>query len=104
MRLDTFLWFVRLAGTRPIAQRIAESGHLRIDGRPVDRAHAVVRVGQVLTLAIGERVRVVRVEALPARRGPPAEARRCYADLAPPPPVDLISAPAICGAPPRSHQ
>jgi len=26
-------------------------------------------------------VRVIRVEALPTRRGPPAEARACYVDL-----------------------
>lgn len=81
MRLDRFLWWVRLAKTRSAAQALAADGRLRIDGRPIDRAHAAVRVGNVLTYASGQQVRVVRVEALPARRGPAPEAQACYADL-----------------------
>lgn len=83
MRLDRFLWWARLAKTRSAAQAIAADGRLRIDGRLVDRAHAAVRVGDVLTYAAHGRVRVVRVAALPVRRGPAPEAQGCYADLAP---------------------
>jgi ribosome-associated heat shock protein Hsp15 len=82
MRLDRWLWWVRLAKTREVARTLAEDGRLRIDGRAVDRAHAAVRIGQVLTFFHGGRVRVVRVEALPQRRGPAPEAQACYADLA----------------------
>jgi len=83
MRLDRFLWFARLAKTRPFAQALAASGHVRIDGRAVDRPAAPVRPGNVLTFADHRgAVRVLRIDALPARRGPPAEARACYADLA----------------------
>jgi ribosome-associated heat shock protein Hsp15 len=82
MRLDRFLWFARLAKTRSFAQQVAEARHLRIDGRVVDRAHAPVRVGNVLTFPLHDRIRVIRVEELPIRRGPPPEARACYADLA----------------------
>ena len=81
MRLDRFLWFVRLAKTRERAQDMACDGHLRIDGRPIDRAHAPVRVGNILTFALHGEVRVLRVEALPARRGPAPEARACYQEL-----------------------
>lgn len=81
MRLDKYLWFVRATKTRSEAQKIAETGTLRIDGRPIDRAHAVVRVGQVLTFARGDAVRVLRIEALPTRRGPAPEAQACYCDL-----------------------
>ncbi|WP_419807771.1 RNA-binding S4 domain-containing protein [Sphingomonas sp.] len=84
MRLDRFLWWARLAKTRSAAQAIAADGRLRIDGRVIDRAHAAVRVGNILTFAAHGRVRVVRVEALPARRGPPPEAQGCYLDLAVP--------------------
>ncbi|WP_293882656.1 S4 domain-containing protein [Sphingomonas sp.] len=82
MRLDTFLWFARLAKTRSAAQAIAASGHLRIDSRPVDRAHAAIRPGQVIAFAQGPTVRVLKVKALPVRRGPAPEAQRCYIDLA----------------------
>jgi ribosome-associated heat shock protein Hsp15 len=81
LRLDKFLWFVRLAKTRSFAQATAEAGHVRIDGRPVDRAHAAVRIGNVLSFPLHDRVRIIRVEALPPRRGPAAEARLCYTDL-----------------------
>jgi len=81
LRLDKFLWFARIVKTRMLAQRLAEEGRIRIDGRVVDRAHAPVRVGEVLTFAIRGQVRVLRVERLPVRRGPPAEARTLYCEL-----------------------
>ena len=83
MRIDRFLWFARLAPTRSTAQKMAEAAHVRIDGRVIDRAHAPVRVGSVLTLMHARQVRVVRVEALPWRRGSAMEALACLTDLAP---------------------
>lgn len=81
MRLDRFLWFARIVKTRSLAQAMAASGHVRIDGRPVDRAAAAVRIGSVIAFSRGGAVRALRVEALPARRGPAPEAQACYRDL-----------------------
>jgi ribosome-associated heat shock protein Hsp15 len=81
MRLDRFLWFARLAKTRDVAQALACDGRLRIDGRAIDRAHAPVRVGNILTFFHAGRVRVLRVEELPQRRGPAPEAQSCYQEL-----------------------
>ena len=81
MRFDRFLWWTRLAKTRTVAQGIAADGRLRLDGRTIDRAHAAVRVGNVLTFACNNRIRVIRIEALPHRRGPAPEAQGCYSDL-----------------------
>ncbi|QIG82040.1 RNA-binding S4 domain-containing protein [Sphingosinithalassobacter tenebrarum] len=81
MRLDRFLWYARLAGSRSMAQGIARKGTLRLDGRRIDRAHAPVRVGSVLAFPWNGRVRIVRIEALPKRRGPPAEAASLYTNL-----------------------
>ncbi|QJU57018.1 RNA-binding S4 domain-containing protein [Sphingomonas sp. AP4-R1] len=86
MRLDKYLWFVRLVKTRALAQALIEQGHLRIDGRPVDRSHATVKPGMVLGFPLHDRVRVLRIELLPMRRGPAAEAQACYTDLDPLPP------------------
>jgi ribosome-associated heat shock protein Hsp15 len=82
LRLDKFLWFARIVKTRSQAQQLAEEGRIRIGGRIVDRAHAPVRAGDVLSFAQRGAVRVLRVEALPARRGPPAEARALYTEVA----------------------
>jgi len=81
MRLDKFLFFVRLTKTRGLAQAIVAQGHVRIDGAPVLRSHQDVSAGQVLTLPLYGQVRVIRIEALPTRRGPAAEAQACYSDL-----------------------
>ncbi len=81
LRLDKFLWFARIVKTRAEAQAMAEQGRIRMGGRVVDRAHAPVRIGDVLSFAQRGAVRVIRIDALPMRRGPPAEARALYADL-----------------------
>lgn len=81
MRIDRFLYFVRLAKSRTLAQRIIETGHVRIDGKRVEKSSEEVRVGSVIALPLHERVRVLRVLALPSRRGPASEARTCYEEL-----------------------
>ncbi len=81
LRLDKFLWFARIVKTRGLAQQLAQEGRLRLAGRVVDRAHAPVRVGDVLSFALRGQVRVIKVEGLPTRRGPPAEARLLYSEV-----------------------
>ncbi len=83
LRLDKYLWFVRLAPDRVSAQALAERGIVRLNGRRVERAHVPVRVGDLITLPQGDIVRVVRVEQLPVRRGPFAEAQLCYSEIVP---------------------
>lgn len=82
LRIDKYLWFVRLVRSRSIAQKLAEDGHVRLNGRRVERAHAAVRPGDLITFPQGDRVRVVRIAALPMRRGPAPEAHACYEELA----------------------
>jgi ribosome-associated heat shock protein Hsp15 len=83
LRLDKFLWFARIVKTRALAQQLAQQGRLRIAGRVVDRAHAPVRPGDVLSFALRGRIRVIRVEQLPTRRGSPAQARETYCEIGP---------------------
>jgi ribosome-associated heat shock protein Hsp15 len=86
LRLDKFLWFARIVKTRALAQQLAEGGRLRLSGRTVDKAHTPVRAGDVLSFAVRGQIRVLRIEALPTRRGPPAEARSLYSPLDDPAP------------------
>ncbi|MBW4330651.1 RNA-binding S4 domain-containing protein [Stakelama sp. CBK3Z-3] len=83
MRIDRFLWWSRIAKSRSIAQKMAEAGTLRLDGRRIDRSHAQVRPGAIIAFARDGAVRILRVEALPTRRGPPAEAARLFTELKP---------------------
>lgn len=81
MRLDLALCRLRFVRTRSGARKLVEAGHLRINGLRVERASRDVAVGDVLTIPRKTGVAVIRIEALPERRGPPAEARECYSLL-----------------------
>lgn len=81
MRLDKWLWHARFFKTRTLAARYVETSRCRLDGRAVEKPHAVVAPGMVLTFALGPNVRVVRVVALGERRGPAPEARTLYEEI-----------------------
>lgn len=81
MRVDRFLFFIRLVKSRTLAQGLIETGHVRIDGRRVEKSSEEVRVGSVLAFPLHDRVRILRVLCLPERRGPAPEARACYEEL-----------------------
>ena len=85
MRLDQFFCYARFFKSRTQAAAFIAAGRVRVGGAVVGKAHYAVRVGDVLTFPLRQHVRVVRVLALPGRRGPPAEARGLYEDLNPPP-------------------
>jgi len=84
IRLDKWLWRARFFKTRAMASKLCAAGRVRIDGERVTKAHAAIRPGHVLTFPQARDIRVVRVTALGARRGPAAEAHTLYEDLAPP--------------------
>ena len=85
MRIDRYLHCIRLVKSRTLAQRLIDSGHLRIDGKRVEKVSEPVRVGSIIALPLHDKVRILRVLSLPERRGPPAEARACYEELSPRP-------------------
>jgi len=78
VRLDKLLWFLRLARTRTRAQAWIAEGHIRRNGQRAERQDLSVAAGDVLTLPLSQKVLVIELLALPARRGPAAEAQSCY--------------------------
>ncbi len=86
LRLDKWLWHARFARTRSLAAKLVAEARFRINGNPTEKAHHAVRVGDVLTFALGPHIRVIKVLGLGLRRGPAPEARLLYEDLDPPPP------------------
>jgi ribosome-associated heat shock protein Hsp15 len=67
--------------TRSDAAALADAGYVRINGKRVTAPGQALRLGDVVTLALGRSVRVLRVEAFCERRGGPAAARALYRDL-----------------------
>ena len=78
LRLDKALWYLRLAKTRALAQQRIAEGHVRLNGRRVERSAQAVAAGDVLTLPREAGVAVIELLTLPARRGPAPEAQACY--------------------------
>jgi ribosome-associated heat shock protein Hsp15 len=81
-RIDVWLWRARFARTRAVAAILVESGAVRLShqGRQtrLDKPSRCVHVGDGLVFALGGHLFDLRVEAMGARRGPPAEARALY--------------------------
>ena len=81
MRIDRFLFFIRLAKSRTLAQALIETGHVRVDGKRVTKPSENVHEGSVVALPLHGQTRVITVVSLPSRRGPAAEARSCYEEI-----------------------
>ncbi len=84
-RLDKWLWFARLAKSRTLAALAVTEGKIKVNRVRAEKPSQSVKVGDVITSRLARTVRVVRVAAIGARRGPAAEAQRLYEDLTPPP-------------------
>jgi ribosome-associated heat shock protein Hsp15 len=87
-RLDKWLWFARMVKSRTLAAEVVALGKVRVNRVRAAKASQALRPGDVLTLALGGRVRILKVLAAGARRGPPAEARQLYKLLSPAPGED----------------
>ena len=102
-RIDKWLWFARLAKTRTAAQALAVSGRIRVNRERNASASRPVKVGDVLTVGLESGVKVLKVAALGARRGPAPEARLLYEDMTPPLPPGEAAAPGRAGPRPSKR-
>lgn len=84
-RLDKFLFFARALKSRTLAQKLIETGAVRVNSERTDRSDHRVGAGDVLTMNLHNRVVVWRIVDCGTRRGPASEAQGLYEDLSPPP-------------------
>ncbi|HUZ91017.1 MAG TPA: RNA-binding S4 domain-containing protein [Methylocella sp.] len=82
-RLDKWLWFARVVKTRSLAARLVTNGHVRLNARRIETPAKVVGPGDVLTIALEHRVRVLKIVAPGTRRGGFPEAALLFEDLSP---------------------
>lgn len=83
-RLDRFLFFARALKSRTLAQKLIESGAIRVNSERTDRSDHKVGAGDVLTMTLHGRIVVWRIVDPGTRRGPAPEAQGLYEDLSPP--------------------
>ncbi len=87
-RIDKWLWHARVVRTRGAAAALAASGHVRLNGARVTAPAKPVKAGDVVTIALDARVRVLKVTGFAVRRGAAEAGRALYEDLAPLDPDD----------------
>ena len=82
VRMDKWLWAVRLFKTRSLAIQACNNGRVCIQGVPVKPARAA-RVGEVITVSVEGLTRTVRVLRPIERRVSASLAAECLEDLTP---------------------
>ena len=85
-RIDKWLWHARFLSTRSRAAAYVSEGSVRLTRQGgvterLTRPSQVVRPGDILTLRLGHKVRMVRVLDCAPRRGPPASVRALFDEL-----------------------
>ncbi|MEV5353023.1 RNA-binding S4 domain-containing protein [Streptomyces sp. NPDC052693] len=93
VRVDSWIWSVRLVKTRSMGATACRGGHVRVNGERVKPAHGV-RVGDEVRLRHEGRERIVVVTRLIRKRVGAPVAAQCYIDNSPPPPPREAVAPA----------
>jgi ribosome-associated heat shock protein Hsp15 len=78
LRIDKLLFFLRFAKSRTLGQNWAETGHIRVNGRRVEKGSLPIAIGDVITLPIGDAVVSFKLLSMPIRRGPANEVKLCY--------------------------
>ena len=82
-RLDRWLWYARIVKTRAIAAELIAAGYVRVNGRRAQQPARTIKPGDVLTIALPSRVRVLKIAGILPRRTDASAARRLYALLTP---------------------
>ncbi len=93
VRLDSWVWSVRLVKTRSMAATACRGGHIRVNGERVKPAYSV-KVGDEVRVRQEGWERVVFVKRLIRKRVGAPVAAQCYVDNSPPPPPREAIAPA----------
>ncbi|RYE09251.1 MAG: RNA-binding S4 domain-containing protein [Hyphomicrobiales bacterium] len=83
-RLDKWLFYSRAVKSRTLAQKLIESGVIRVNSERTVRTDHQVGADDVLTMTVHTRLLVWKILDPGTRRGPPAEAQALYEDLSPP--------------------
>jgi ribosome-associated heat shock protein Hsp15 len=93
VRIDSWIWSVRLVKTRSLGAAACKGGHVRVNGERVKPSHSL-RVGDEVRLRAETRERIVVVKRLIRKRVGAPVAVQCYIDNSPPPPPREAVAPA----------
>ncbi len=92
VRVDTWIWSVRLLKTRSQANDACRAGHVRVNGDRVKPAH-MLRASDEVRIRQAGRERIIIVTRLQRNRVGAPVAAECYVDHSPP--VERQPAPLV---------
>ncbi|MCX5588539.1 RNA-binding S4 domain-containing protein [Streptomyces erythrochromogenes] len=91
VRVDAWIWSVRLTKTRSIAATACRAGHVKVNGERAKPAQAI-RAGDEVRLFHAGRERIVVVKRPVSKRVGAPVAAECLIDKSPPPPTPVEAA------------
>jgi ribosome-associated heat shock protein Hsp15 len=80
-RLDKWLVYARFVKHRSLAAHLIEDGKVRVNRERAQKCSYTVKPDDVLTIALGDNIKVIRVLGEAEKRGPASDARQLYQDL-----------------------
>ncbi|WP_462264702.1 RNA-binding S4 domain-containing protein [Mucilaginibacter sp.] len=83
LRIDKYLWAIRLFKTRSLATEACKAGRVKLEGNNIKPAHEV-KVGETYHISKGPDRKIVKVTGLLENRGDYQTAIKFYEDLTPP--------------------
>ena len=83
VRLDIYLYYIRIFKSRSIATKFVSTNRLRISGQVTQKPHKMISIGDILTLTINDNIKILKVLDIPNRRGPYSESLNFYEDITP---------------------
>ena len=83
LRLDVYLYYIRIFKSRSIATKFISTNRLRISGQITQKPHKMISIGDILTMTIDDNIKILKVLNIPNRRGPYSEALNFYEDITP---------------------
>ncbi|GAB2706186.1 hypothetical protein GCM10027037_35470 [Mucilaginibacter koreensis] len=83
LRIDKYLWAIRLFKTRSLATEACKAGRVKLEGNNIKPAHEV-KVGETYHISKGPERKIVKVTGLLENRGDYQTAIKFYEDLTPP--------------------
>ena len=83
IRLDLFLFYIRIFKSRNLASKFINSSRLRVSDMVIQKPHKLISKNDVITFSINNRIKIIEVTDIPDRRGSYVESLNYYKDISP---------------------
>ena len=83
IRLDLYLFYIRIFKSRNLASKFINSNRLRVSDKVTQKPHKLISIRDILTFTIHDRIKVLEVIDIPMRRGSYVDSLNYYNDISP---------------------